>query len=296
VLAADRVRADAMVVVDAQGLDTDLTGSRVRIGGALLPALCEDRLRVAPSHELFEPLGAGSGASIRIAGADGAAGVLCVAAADPARRFERRDRELLAVIAQLLGAALEDVRMGAHLGEKVRACRHELSRLADAPRRGTAGPRLDLCTLSGRVGAALGLDRPGLMELELAARLAQLGCPAAAERSIDLMPGFEAAALVLRLAGERWDGCGRPYGLERERIPVASRVLAACRAAVRDGGLRRVRAASGGAFDPSVVGALRLASGVSGDACGGDAVAYAGGAPPGRAPPRCAWPSGAQAP
>ena len=294
---ADRARPDAMVVVDAQGLDGDLTGSRVRIGGALRSALCDDEPCLAPSHELFEPLGAGIGVSIRIAGADGAAGVLCVAGADPSRRFARRDLELLGEIAQLLAASLEDVRMGARLGGKIRACRDELSQLADAPGRGTVGGCLDLCTLAGRVGAALGLDRPGLIELELAGRLAQLGGRAAADGPLELMPGFEAAGLVLRLAAERWDGCGRPYGLERDRIPVASRILAACRAATLEGGLRHVRAASGGAYDPRVVGVLwwQAQAPVNDVASGGDAFASGDGAP-GRARPRCASPSGAPAP
>jgi response regulator RpfG family c-di-GMP phosphodiesterase len=81
------------------------------------------------------------------------------------------------------------------------------------------------------------------------------------------VPGFEVVALIVRFIPERWDGLG-PQGLSGHRIPLASRILAACNAIrvlaanrAHDGvavemALRRVQAASGSIFDPTVVAAL----------------------------------------
>jgi putative two-component system response regulator len=68
---------------------------------------------------------------------------------------------------------------------------------------------------------------------------------------------------------ERWDGQGYPAGLASEGIPLAARIFSVCdaleamtaprpyRAPLAVGeAFRRVRAASGGQFDPAVVGAL----------------------------------------
>jgi len=41
------------------------------------------------------------------------------------------------------------------------------------------------------------------------------------------VPGLEAVALIVRHTWERWDGRGHPDGLAGERIPLASRLIAA---------------------------------------------------------------------
>lgn len=126
----------------------------------------------------------------------------------------------------------------------------------------------------------LGLCGPALIEVELAARLHDVGrlrTPArllagsgqlsASEREllrlqplwgaemVARIPGLEAVALVVRHCHERWDGSGYPDGLAGERIPLASRIVALA---------RRMSAASGsgqaadrGAFDPSLVARLQ---------------------------------------
>jgi HD-GYP domain-containing protein (c-di-GMP phosphodiesterase class II) len=42
------------------------------------------------------------------------------------------------------------------------------------------------------------------------------------------VPGLEAVALIVRLHHERPDGTGYPHGLTDERIPMASKIVAAC--------------------------------------------------------------------
>jgi adenylate cyclase len=145
----------------------------------------------------------------------------------------------------------------------------------------------DITELATRAGAMLGLDRPALVELQLAARLREVGelapeialedaffdAPAPkphdiATRSADVLarvPGLEVVALIVRHEHERWDGRGRPDGLSGERIPLASRILAATamyaeligpgRARDRDA-ITVLSAGSHQRFDPIVVETL----------------------------------------
>jgi putative nucleotidyltransferase with HDIG domain len=67
-------------------------------------------------------------------------------------------------------------------------------------------------------------------------------------------------AEAVRLAAERWDGCGQPRGLRGEEIPVLARIVALAQAlealVIADGprrGLDVVRARAGRWFDPELV-------------------------------------------
>ena len=107
--------------------------------------------------------------------------------------------------------------------------------------------------LSGMVGSALGLDDDELADLQVAARLhdlGKLGVPDAilhkrgpldpdeqqvmrmhpiwGEQMVRRVPGLERIADVVRAEHERWDGTGYPDGLEGEQIPLAARVVLAC--------------------------------------------------------------------
>jgi hypothetical protein len=137
----------------------------------------------------------------------------------------------------------------------------------------------EVAATAGRLADDLGLGGPALIELELAARLHDVGrlrTPArllagggrlsASEREllrlqplwgaemVARIPGLEAIALVVRHCHERWDGSGYPDGLAGERIPLASRIVALARwvAAASSPG----RAADPGAYDPSLVARL----------------------------------------
>jgi HD domain len=129
----------------------------------------------------------------------------------------------------------------------------------------------------------LGLCGPDVIELELAARLYDVGrlrTPSrvlggraeltASEREllrlqplwgaemVARIPGLEAIALIVRHCHERWDGRGYPDGLAGERIPLASRIVAlagavASRAAIGLGPAE-------GAFDPFLVARLEPAA------------------------------------
>jgi HD-GYP domain-containing protein (c-di-GMP phosphodiesterase class II) len=151
-----------------------------------------------------------------------------------------------------------------------------------------------VAALAYRAGEELGLTPADLFELELAARLhdvgkirvpsAILGKPGSLnEHEVEIMrlhpvwgaeivagiPGLQAVALLVRLHHERLDGRGYPVGLPGDRIPLASRIVSACDAygamiddrPYRAGlpsheGIAELRRCAGSQFDPAVVDAL----------------------------------------
>ncbi len=83
------------------------------------------------------------------------------------------------------------------------------------------------------------------------------------------LPGMEPVARLVRAHHERWDGEGYPDGLQREAIPLASRIVAVCdafvaiatdrphrRGAGAAGALESVVRQRGTQFDPTVVDCL----------------------------------------
>jgi HD domain len=83
---------------------------------------------------------------------------------------------------------------------------------------------------------------------------------------LEQLPGLEPVATIVRFHHERWDGSGYPDGLGRDRIPVASRIVAVCDAyqAMTSDRPYRValppaaaaheqRAGAGTQFDPALV-------------------------------------------
>ena len=83
------------------------------------------------------------------------------------------------------------------------------------------------------------------------------------------VPGLEPVAPLVRAHHERWDGSGYPDGLVGERIPLASRIVAACDALgalttdrpYRPGttlelAVRELASCAGSQFDPEVVSVI----------------------------------------
>jgi hypothetical protein len=119
---------------------------------------------------------------------------------------------------------------------------------------GSARHGEEVALIARRLAEELGAGEADLLELGLAARLSRVGRirmpahaagPAAASTDAGLellrleplwgadmvarVPGLEAVALIVRHTWERWDGRGHPDGLAGERIPLASRLIAAAR-------------------------------------------------------------------
>ncbi len=112
---------------------------------------------------------------------------------------------------------------------------------------------------------------PGGQGLTLQARAVNLWQLA---RPVEPIEPPDASLLSLAALREEWDGQGHPFGLEKESIPIAARIVSVARAFVRslehlhsrsrerdatqqiEFALSEVRAAAGSRFDPDVVAAL----------------------------------------
>lgn len=131
--------------------------------------------------------------------------------------------------------------------------------------------------LAARIGTVMHLPAPALFDIELAGRLHDIGAlatgaveerPAAGEAFLRSVPSLAYLAQIVRSQQERFDGTGRPDGLAREEIPLASRIISVAAAfvdMVTDTGsreavlpataCRKLAGAAGTQFDPNVVAA-----------------------------------------
>ena len=202
--------------------------------------------------------------------------------------------DALRELAELAAAALEEAERRERLEAIVDAGVAALVRAVDMRDAYTGQHSESVGELALRVGEALGMTGGELWLLELAAKLhdvGKIGVPDAilnktgpldlhewalmrrhaelGASMIERVPGLERVAPLVRSHHERWDGAGYPDGLEAERIPLASRVVAVCdafqamtadrpyRAALSvDAALEELVAGAGRQFDPSVVAAV----------------------------------------
>jgi HD-GYP domain-containing protein (c-di-GMP phosphodiesterase class II) len=142
--------------------------------------------------------------------------------------------------------------------------------------------------LAARIGSAMHLSPPTLLEVELAGRMHDIGTLAIPESTyspqafeehstvgeafLNGVPSLAFLAPIVRSHHERFDGKGYPDGLAGEEIPVASRIISvaaafvdlitespAHEAVLPNTACRKLAAAAGTQFDPRVVTAtLRL--------------------------------------
>lgn len=235
-------RPDELVPVASHGLDEGVLGRRIDGG--------DEGWRLELAAADGSPIDTGAGVAVPVVRETiGECGYLW-AAAGPAGALGDRQVRLLAELADLCARALDDVERPAGLDEAIGRALALVTAYDDRPAAGRHA------ALALAVGERLGMDAGALIELDVAARV-QHAVPAAPAAAVRALPGFESVAIVLRFAHERWDGTG-PHGLRGDRIPLASRVLAACDAIGLDfdTSLRAVQGASGSRFDPSVVVAL----------------------------------------
>jgi hypothetical protein len=289
------------IAAAGHGVPWDLIGTRIgadegAVGQVLVsgtPMLLDDyREIVSPSVVEDEIARPGAAVPIRVGGT--VAGVLCAAIVRYDREFDAHDIEILGELAELAAAAIEHSRMRLHYDATVQAHVEALATALDMRDRHTARHAEDVVSLARRVGELLELEPASLMELELAARLHDVGkiqvpdavlnkpgpldpdesdvirCHSAwGSETLSRIPGLEAVATIVRFHHERWDGSGYPDGLSGARIPLASRIISVCdafgamtcdrpyRLAMADqDAVREIKAGSGTQFDPAVVDAL----------------------------------------
>ncbi len=166
-----------------------------------------------------------------------------------------------------------------------------LTQLLDLRDLATGVHSTDLVDVALEIGIRMGMSSSELADLEVAATLHDIGKigirdhiltkqgplteeereviqkhPEFSWAILRLFPGFAHASLIVLHHHERYDGKGYPGGLEREQIPLGSRILAVVDAFAAmttsrpyraglplEEALRRLRQDAGKQFDPIVV-------------------------------------------
>ena len=275
-----------LTALAAVGMDAGVVGARFPAAGGLAGlAMSSGQPLYVPDRERLRGQRATASAPVTVGRR--IAGALSVGMREDTLRLGLRELELMGRLADLVGSALNQPALRTREpADDIRSLVTELE--AADPQ--TARHSDEVGRLAARVGAALGLSGVELLELELGSRLHDVGklrVPPAILRKhgpltdpelevmrlhaswgadlVAQIPGLEAVALVVRFHHERFDGHGYPDGLAGERIPLASRVLAACdaygamtsdrpyrRALSRDAALRELARCAGAQFDPRV--------------------------------------------
>jgi HD-GYP domain-containing protein (c-di-GMP phosphodiesterase class II)/DNA-binding CsgD family transcriptional regulator len=280
ILAGADAAPGTMTVAAVHGPHANLVSRRVSVDSCLAEQMLSSRATAAaPIHFAGRP-----------------AGLLSVSTSRPGEPFGESELALLAEFAELCGLAL-----GQHDRRAALAATAEIQVRALETALGiwdgsTAEHSRAVVRLAVRVGQRLGMDALELIELDLAARLHDIGkirVPGdilrkpgpldADERqvielhptwSVELagrIPGLQAVAAIIGFHHERADGSGYPKGLAGDRIPLASSIVAACdaygamtehrpyrEALSASRTLAELGRASGRQFHPDVVSALRL--------------------------------------
>jgi HD-GYP domain-containing protein (c-di-GMP phosphodiesterase class II) len=290
IFARDRRAPGMTIAVAACGLHEEIVGSRFRLPdgfGEAGPAWSEARRGLALGAERRRGC---AGATLPACWDGQMRGALAAEAAEGCS-FGVPELDLLGELATTAGAALEHAERREHALRSIRSRVRELVQAIDGHDGYTAGHSEQVVEWSCMVGERLRLSMPDLLELELGALLHDLGKvrvpevvlgkPGALDRGertlvnrhpawgaelLESVPGLEPVATIVRFHHERWDGTGYPDGLWRDRIPVASRIIAVCdayQAMTSDRAYRsalppaaaasQLCAGAGTQFDPAIV-------------------------------------------
>jgi len=221
-----------------------------------------------------------------------AVGVLTVTERQGQSEFSAHDQKLLEGISAMGASSLLNCRLHAAVKRQMLCTIKAMVAVVDAKDHYThdhSGRVSQLCVMTA---AALGIDEPQqLHELELAALLhdvGKIGVPDAlldkktalsmsefeqvkahceiGARILQHVPGLENVAKAILHHHERYDGLGYPYGLSRNDIPLASRLIAVAdsfdaltsdrpyrKAVATEEALRELQLGKETQFDPDIV-------------------------------------------
>jgi hypothetical protein len=279
------------------GAPSELLGNRVGTGQGAAGQVFASGQPVAAVdwQELgYDSPGACLGSSLPIAWSGDVHGVLAVArtaGADPLRGDEV---SALAGLVDLSALALEQAEVRGRLERAAQAGVEALAAAVDTRDNYTAEHSEQVVDLARRVARQLGVQGSALTEVEVAARLhdvGKIGVPDAilnkpgpldsdeweivkrhpewGSQMLARVPELAGIAVLVRYEHERWDGSGYPDGLAGEEIPLASRIVFVCDAyhaitstrPYREArssaeAVRELQANAGSQFDPDAVRAL----------------------------------------
>jgi HD-GYP domain-containing protein (c-di-GMP phosphodiesterase class II) len=222
----------------------------------------------------------------------GRVGALRAAIGD--RELDRRQLLLFAGLAHQAKLAIEGAERYAELERTFVSTVAALANALEAKDHYTSTHTRWITDMSLLVGRELALDRDALKRLELGALFHDIGKigvpseilqkpgpltdeefelvkahPELGEKILAPIDRLADVRPIVRACHERWDGLGYPDGLEREAIPLESRIVLVCDAyhamvsdrpyrsrLSGDEAVRRLHESAGSQFDPSVVDAF----------------------------------------
>jgi hypothetical protein len=254
-----------------------------RILGGELPSIMGDVARhpIAGAMPVTESAGVGAYASVPLRLSDGTLyGTLCCASHEPQPLWQESNARLMQVIARIVADQLERDLLERELhGADLQLTAIDALLAAFAARNSEAVDHSrDLVALAVASARGLGLPEDVVIDVEHVALLHDLGAlggpsesgqrAVVGEQIVAASSPLSHLAPAIRAGYERWDGSGTPDGLAREEIPIASRVVRACKAyqamtlglgravmSPRDA-LAELHDGSGSEFDPAVVAAV----------------------------------------
>ena len=272
--------------VAAHGLPSEAIGERVTVDTpGRLPSRGD--AAVVDQSWVYSLVGSPLCAAVRVETVSGPQVVVCTGTSDADWGKHSGRLLLLGEMADFCAKALDDVSAG-QLDWKMTVWQRALEVKIEHDRNSGLPAPSGVGALATRVGRRLSLAPTDQLELELAVvgydaanifvsrrrRFARSNVPAVlglrgsdSAEFLLRIPGFEVAAFATMLLEERWDG-GGGYGLVGEQIPIATRILAACRAvacavddttagnAAIERALSSCHADSGTVLDPTVAAAL----------------------------------------
>jgi HD-GYP domain-containing protein (c-di-GMP phosphodiesterase class II) len=279
---------DELALIAGHRVDQEAIGRRAAASGLVREAALTGVRSFVPAFELWpiKDLLPGDCDAL-VAGISAGDTRAALVAAGPGP-FSERDLALLGHIADLGGAGLGDAQLRGGLDAALAGGVQALEAAIERADLRAARTGREVVALATALAGMLGLDAPAMVELQLAARLREVGelapeysdalMPMVDEpplnpaeisaRTADVLgrvPGLEVVALIVRHEHERWDGDGQPDGLARDRIPLASRILAVAVAFTQLTGPGRssdvdalavIAIAGGSRYDPVVIETL----------------------------------------
>jgi hypothetical protein len=284
-----RTREDRLVLVQGTGVSPDLIGRPLDVHwDPMVAALACGRPLAVPGH-LWPVWDGADAAPVQSAAmapvwfAGRLQGAIGMTHRRDRRRLDMDGLARLGRLAELVGQALAHTD-GRELS--VADPQPEIDGLLVSLERAVPGSverAEDVAQVARLLAEELGAGKADVIELDLAARLSRVGTirlPAHPARSagaltdterellrleplwsadmVARIPGLEAVALIVRHTRERWDGHGYPDALAGERIPLASRLIAAADVALAGAPVEEL---AGSSLDPQI--AARIAAPLS---------------------------------
>jgi GAF domain-containing protein len=302
VLLRDETDPRSVIVAAGHGVPADMVGERFGIdegmSGEVMrtgePLLVDEYGSLARPIRHPATLGLRAGGAAPVRRGKVVVGALTAGTTDAARRFGAAELETLCRLAGLGGLALEQAYVREELEQAVDGGVQAMAAAIDMRDDYTGQHSEEVVRLAMRVGERLGLGPRALSELEIAARLHDVGKigvpdsvlrkdgpldrgeweimrrhPEWGARLLGRVPGLRRVARIVRHAHERWDGDGYPDRLHTRDIPIESRIIFACDAfeamtsdrPYRDAmrpwiAVSELREGAGNQFDPDVVDVL----------------------------------------